>query len=281
MEATQHRGRVRVRVRRRSRRPVWIAAAFAGAATLATVGVLLLHSAWRQGQGLAHVDGAEITDLDVRAEARARKVSASISGPALLDAVVARSLIVSEARRRGLDKRPNYPSDRRRAVDEALAAAFLATLPPPAPPAQAVIDAHIAQRPEAFSQRRRFILEGLSFAAAADPVSSGLSWEDLQSKLQSARIPHRHDAYVYTSADAPAQLRRALSSTSVGALISVTGGGQVDVYRVLSIDPAPLEGGAAVIEARHELERASRDAQIAALLNALKRSHSVQRSHTG
>ena len=279
MEATQHRGRVRVRRRRGLRRRTWLGIGFAGAVGLAVVGVLFLHAAWRQGQGLAHVDGAEITQEDLLAEARARKVSATAAAPALLDAVLSRELLAQEARRRGLDRRPTFPSDRRRAVEQTLASALLAATPLPATPTQAEIEGYIARHPDAFSARRRLIVQAVSFAAEADPVSSGVSWEDLERRLQAARLPHRRDDYVFTTADAPPPLRAALPSAVVGGLISVAGGGFVTVYRVMSIEPSPVEGPAAVIAARAELDRAAREAQIAHLLDALRHTHRVHRSH--
>ena len=283
VEATQHRGRVRVRVRRRRRpelsRRAWLSIGFAAAAAVAAVVVGLVHSAWRQGQGLAHVDGVEITQEDLFAEARSRKVSATVAAPALLDAVIARELLAQEARRRKLERRADYPSDRRRAVEQTLASALLAQLPAPAQPSQGDLEAYIARRPEAFAQRRRIIVEAVSFASIADPLSSGVSWDDLMRRLQTSRLPHREDAYVFTTGDAPAPLRAALPTAVVGRLISVSGGGFVTVYRVDAVEPAPLSGQAAIIDARIAIEHEARELQVAHFIEALSRSHRVRRTH--
>ena len=125
---------------------VWLAGV--GAAILAVVLVLAAlaigSNGAPEGQVIARIGRTEITHADVEAEARAQGLAstAALSAP-VVQAVIARTLLAREAERRGIQRSPAYPSDRRRADAQLLASGVLHALPSLPAPSTADVAAFI------------------------------------------------------------------------------------------------------------------------------------------
>jgi peptidyl-prolyl cis-trans isomerase C len=145
------------------------------AALLATVAVLPGCGKKVGGQVVAVVDGEEITQQELRAEAEAAQIPASQEfstvAPGLLQRIVERNLLVGYAREQGLDRGPEYVARRRQMEQGLLATLALrkltggGTLPSVTP---AEIQKYIADRPTAFANRERLSLDQLQFPVPRD-----------------------------------------------------------------------------------------------------------------
>ena len=162
-----------------------------------------------------------------------------------------------------------------------LASKLLAAIPPPPAPRADAIQAFIAAHPERFAERRMMTVDTLSFASASDPVSAGLTWDDLERRLQTAKIPHVRDSHAVPAWDVQPKLMAALDAASADGLVALHDGDQVTVYRRTGLDPSPLLGEVAAIEARTELQKQARDRQVEELVRGLRRTHKVQTRAAG
>lgn len=126
------------------------------------------------GQVLAVVNGEEITQQELKAEAEASGAPAGADiqsmTPALLERVVERNLLAGSARDQGLDRGPEYLA-RRRQLEQALLAtlAMRRLVGTPTPPSQSEIDAFIAANPAMFASRQKLTLDQVRFATPSDP----------------------------------------------------------------------------------------------------------------
>ena len=272
MNGETHRARTKRTSRRLRKRTIWLT--LAGVLVL---GVLALSAAanWRMRQGLgaqvvARAGGVDISREDLRAEARAQgRSNAAQLTPDLVQAVIARTLLAQEARRRGLQHSPDYPSDRRRAEQQVLTSELIRDLPPPASPSPEQINGFIAAHPERFAQRRRLQLEELSYRAAGAPAVQELSFEQARSALTAAGVPFQVFATSVIVADLPPALQHALAASG-GTVASWRDGDVITDYNVVSSEPAPVVGDAATVSAGETLRTASREAQIRSLIGRLR-----------
>jgi peptidyl-prolyl cis-trans isomerase C len=144
-------------------------------ALLVTVAVLQGCTKKVGGQVVAVVNGEEITQQELRAEAEAAQIPASQDfdsvAPSLLQRVVERNLLVGYAREQGLDRGPEYVARRRQLEQTLLATLALRKLTgggtaPRVTPDE--VQKYIADHPTAFAARERLSLDQLQFPAPRD-----------------------------------------------------------------------------------------------------------------
>lgn len=188
------------------------------------------HSAQPGGQVLARVDGREITDSELAAEARAEPAPRDV----LLDRVIDRALIAEAARRREAQLSPTYLADLRRARDVLLADALrrqiAARIPDPDP---ARVRAFVAAHPWAYGRRAQVTL------VAPDGGASGLDTATLDPATAAA-----------------------VGAATAGS--DVTIGGQR--YRVAARKPLPVPAPAALADARSAIVAQEAERQMRAIL---------------
>ena len=227
------------------------------------------HSA--PGQVVARVGAVDVTLQDLRAEAHAQGRAPGATFTAdVLEAVIGRTLLAQEARRRGLENLASFLSERRRADAQVLASSLLRNLPPPPAPSPEQISAYIGANPQAYADRRRLVLDELRFPAAGAPQLQDLTLEEASAQLLAAKIRFiTFQTPVVTGALAPA-LEHALLAAAPDHVAVVCDGLDCTAVRVASSEAAPLVGLSAELSAKDLLTAASRERQLADLLKRLK-----------
>ena len=228
------------------------------------------------GQVQAHVNGREISDRAVAAELASANLADGDAGAAraALDKVIARDLIVEEARREGLDKTPDYLAMRDRATDLVLADMMVrrwaAAL---APPGQAEIDRYVAANPLRFDRRALISVDQIE-ATGQGPAIATLeplhSMDAVEGALRNAHASVHRIAQVLDTALIDQGTARRLVTAPPGEPIVLGAPGKTGgAWRIIAVtrnDPAPI---AAEMRATLAAE-ALRQAQIAHRLDTLR-----------
>lgn len=132
------------------------------------------HKGAPAGQVVATVNGEEVTQQEVNAELQAANVPSTADTKAaqreLLQRVIDRKLIVDAAKEKGIDKTPEYQTQRRRADELLLAQIYakqqLSAVPVPT---AAEVQKFMADHPNVFAQREALTLDQIRFPTPADP----------------------------------------------------------------------------------------------------------------
>ncbi len=228
------------------------------------------------GQVQAHVNGREISDRAVAAELASANLADGDAGAAraALDKVIARDLIVEEARREGLDKTPDYLALRDRADDLVLADMMVrrwaGTL---TAPGQAEIDHYVAANPLRFDQRALIAVDQIE-ASGQGPAVAALAplhnMDAVEAMLRTSRASVRRIAQVLDTALIDQATARRLVTAPPGEPIVLAapakGGADWRIIAVTRNDPAPIPADMRASLAGEAL----RQQQIAHRLDALR-----------
>lgn len=269
--------RYRVRLEGPPRRSRAVVTARTVVIALAIVGALLAGlTLFGKGRGsgaqvIARVGATSLTVQDLKAEARAQgRAARAALTPDLLEAVIDRTLLAQEARRRKLERAPSFPSDQRRAEAQVLASTLLRSLPRPPAPSPDQVASYIASHAEAFGQRRRLVLDELRYPATGAPELQDMTLEEARARLAAAKIRYvAFEITVFTGA-LPPPLVHAILSASQGHIAIVRDGELCTAVQVVSDDPAPLEGFAAELAASDAMAQMARERLVAELVKRLK-----------
>ncbi|UYY57042.1 hypothetical protein [Sphingomonas sp. S2-65] len=225
------------------------------------------------GQVLATVDSKALTRRDLQAEQKAAGETGivDLAGPAGVERLVSRELLVRAAEARSLALTPEYLAAVRRSRDDVLIALLrdqvAADLRTPAP---AELNQFIAARPWMFRERAFLTLDGISTnTLPGDQASLQAmpSLNDAALALAASRRPVARWQRRVDTAELPAGDARQLASAGVDAAVVLVGAERTRIVRVLRREPVPITGEQAVAVAdavvrRTKLERAL-DAVIA------------------
>lgn len=145
------------------------------AGILCAGGALLLGGCHKQpeGQVVATVNGKEITQQELEAEAQAAQVPPNADKktlfPILLQRVIARKLLDQAAEKKGVDKNPDYLVQKRRADETLLAQTYARQqLQAQSVPTASDITNYINGNPTLFANRARYTLDQIRFANPGD-----------------------------------------------------------------------------------------------------------------
>lgn len=265
--------------RRRKRRALatfGFAAAGVAALAIAVVGV----AAWTArnpkpaGQVMAVVDGIEVTEQDLRAEARARGVALTADNRQLLFvAVIDRTLLAKEARTRKLDREASFPADRRR-IEQDLLASQLAAQETRAmqPVSDAEVRRYIESHPYAYADRQDLSLHQVSFQAddgLMQRIGETPTMTALLAALDRLSVPHVETMPVISTADMAPELNEALLNSPEDGAVITRQGQRVIASALLAADPTPLSEQEALPKARLRLQQELAAAQMEGLLRRL------------
>ena len=202
------------------------------------------------GQSLASVNGVEITVLQLNDELARAGVGAAgqeAASKQLLQALIDRQLLQSEAAREKLDRDPKVMQaiDRARAliVAQAWLQKRLGNL---APPTAADIEAYYNAHPQFFDKRQQFSMDQLQLPAAAltpalkQVVGDARSLDEVLSWLAANHVQAGRSHVARSTADlAPALVTRLLAMRN-GQLFAVQEGERALVVALLDIQQAPV-----------------------------------------
>ena len=234
------------------------------------------------GQVLATVGGKDITLQDVRAEGRADGVSPTAghaADVALLQRVVDRSLFAQSAHDQRLDQTPEAPSDLAR-IEQGWRAdkAARRLLTGLTPPDDTAARAFIAEHPYAFAKRQQVSARTITIAASPtlqSQLSTYPSYDAALAFLKRLGVALDIGQGQLDTAQLPTLAAEKLVSTPVGALITTTPPGRIQLAEIQGHTPVVTSAKEQLETAKRSLVAEAAQKRVAAELSRLKRSRPV------
>jgi EpsD family peptidyl-prolyl cis-trans isomerase len=234
------------------------------------------------GQVVAVVNGEEITLSDLNSEIKASAASASGAPEAIREAalqrLIDRKVLVQEARKRGIEKQPDYLQGERRARDDVLINLFAQQVTQNIPiPTPADANSYIAAHPERFAQRTVYKLDQIQFASPADrnklkALEAAHDMAAVETALNKMNIKFMREPSAMDSFSTPPELIKRVLALPVGEPFVIAGGPVIYVSVVTEKQAIPLVGE----EARAAAARVVRENAInAAAQNQVKQARSA------
>jgi EpsD family peptidyl-prolyl cis-trans isomerase len=245
----------------------------------------------KPGQALASVNGEEITVLQLNEELQRAGVGPAQQDAAskqLLQALIDRQLLQSEATKEKLDRDPKVMQAVERARSLIIAQAYMQKrLGTPARPAPAEIEDYYTRHPEFFARRKQFNMNELVIAssdltpelkAAADNAKS---LEELAVWLDAHKVKFGRTQVSRTTADLAPELSAKLMGMSKGQLFVVREGERSMLISIAEVKDAPvtIEVASQQIE-QYLMNKKTKDAAAAELarLRATARIEYINKS---
>ena len=204
----------------------------------------------KPGQALASVNGEEITVLQLNEELQRAGVGPAQQDAAskqLLQALIDRQLLQSEAAKEKLDRDPKVMQAIERARSLIIAQAYMQKrLGTPARPTPAEIEDYYSKHPEFFARRKQFNMNELVIAsgdltpelkAAADNAKS---LEELAVWLDAHKVKFGRTQVARTTADLAPELSAKLMGMSRGQLFVVKEGERSMLISIAEVKEAPV-----------------------------------------
>lgn len=199
------------------------------------------------GQVIAVVNDAEITQQELRAEATANNLTASMNDEAgraaLLERVIERNLVAEYARQKEIDRRPEFIARRRQMEETLLAQLALKEIignPPAVSDAEA--RAFIEQNPTLFAGRQRLAVDEISFPVQTSPsylekVLKIASQDALALQLKADGIQFQRNRRILDTGTITPDIARQIVAIPDGGQFDITRGGVTTISRILQRQP--------------------------------------------
>ena len=179
-----------------------------------------------EGQVVATVNGDEITQQELQAEAQAANVPASADTkkvfPIVLQQVIARKLLDQAAAKKGMNKSADYLVQKKR-TDEVLLAQMYARqqMQTVSVPTGSDISQYIAQNPSVFADRARYTVDQIRFAPPADqaklkPLANAKTMDQVASILTQQGIKFERGSTVFDSGSVPPDVMKKILALPSG-----------------------------------------------------------------
>ncbi len=204
----------------------------------------------KPGQALASVNGEEITVLQLNEEMQRAGVPAARQGEAgkqILQALIDRELLESEAAKEKLDRDPKVMQAIERARSLIIAQAYMQKrLGEPQRPSAAEVEDYFNKNPQFFANRKQFAMNELIVAAndltpevraAAD---SAKSLEEVAVFLDARNIKYGRAQVTRSTADLNPQLSAKLLGMPKGQLFVVKEGERAMLISIAEVRDAPV-----------------------------------------
>ncbi len=225
------------------------------------------------GQVVAVIGGQEVTYQDLAAQSRIDG-GAREDAKALLQKVVGRVLLAQEAKRRGLDRYPGYPSDLAAIQQNFLAQKEARTIVKPvATPTSAQVSSFIAARPATFARREKIALNEIVVHDALDrkAIQGPDSLDQLERKLNTLNVTFEKRQLQVDTAELPLPLATRLLNAPDNALSLIEGPRETLAFAVISRTPAVLPPEAEQAVAVRLIEQQGQQQQLNQVLQQLGR----------
>ena len=245
-----------------------------------------------EGQVVATVDGTEVTVHELNAELatignRAAGVPPKLVESLALARVVERKMLANEARKRDLDKNPEFLLTRERANEALLVQALQSSiqgkvLPTPREAAQK----YVADNPQVFGDRKIFSLDQIQFLRPANidqlPLKQAKSMGEVERVLTDANIefrraPQQLDTLSINPALTAEIAKIAASGTSEPFIFSDQPAGApapvLYINNITNTETKPFIGERAIAYAQSILQRQEIQKQLGAELKKLQDSY--------
>lgn len=238
----------------------------------------------KPGQALASVNGEEITVLQLNEEMMRANVQPQQQEAAkkqLLQALIDRQLLESEAEKEKLDRDPKVVQAIERAKSLIVAQAWLQKHVGNVPkPTRAEVEAYYNQNPQFFSNRKQFALSQVSIPARdmTDEVKAAAdsagSLEEMAAWLDSKNIRYGRGELVRSSSDLPPDLSGRLLQMDKGKLFIIKEPDRTLFLTLNDVKEAPVALNTAAPQIEQFLfnkkNKEAAEAQLARLRSAAK-----------
>jgi EpsD family peptidyl-prolyl cis-trans isomerase len=252
---------------------------FAGSAAAFLLLTASCNKAAPKGQVIAVANGEEITIGELNEEAKARGLSIGNDPAARASAVqdlVSRKLLAQEARRRQLDRRPDYLLAQRRLSELLLVRDLVGTSPGGGSPTDAEVAAFINANPFAFDRRAQLhVAQVAAPGSFQNALGAAQSLDDVQALLAKAKVASQRSEQVLDSAQLPQNTVVRLL-TSKGALVLLPQDGQVLALQLLSVTPQPVPPEQRLATAREWMTQRRSDSALQGLVDQLRSKAKIQ-----
>ena len=248
----------------------------------------------KAGQTLASVNGEEITVLQLNEELQRANVSAvqqEAASKQLLESLIDRQLLQSEAAKEKLDREPKVVQAIERAKSLIIAQAYMqkrvGTI---TRPTKAEVEKYFTSNPQFFSQRKQFDMRELIIATAdmnddlKAAMDSAKSLEDVAAWLDTHKVKYGRAQLSRTSADLAPELSGKLLSMPKGQLFIIREGDRTLLISLADVkdNPVTLDAASPQIEQFlfNKKSKEAADAELARLRAAAKIEY-LNKSVTG
>ncbi|MEW7850553.1 EpsD family peptidyl-prolyl cis-trans isomerase [Massilia aurea] len=204
----------------------------------------------RPGQALASVNGEEITVLQLNEEIQRAGVPAMQQERArkqLLQALIDRTLLESEAAKRDLDRDPKVMQAVARARSLIIAQAYMQQrIGEAGRPSQAEVDAYFKAHPQFFASRRQFAMDQLIMPASAvtpalrTTFDRSSSLDDVTQFLDARQIGYGRAQVTRSTADLKPEVAAKLLAMPKGQLFYVQEGPRALLTALTGVRAAPV-----------------------------------------
>jgi len=203
-----------------------------------------------EGQTVAVVNGEEITASELNAALQNVNLPSGVSKDdarsRVLQELVERRLIVQQAQKDGIDKSPEYITEKRRLDDNLLVSLLLQRqLKTRELPGSDEIGKFEASNPQMFANREIWALQQLQYTTPKDPnvlkqIQDAHSLEDLAKVLTSNGVQFTRSEKKIDTAAFPVDTYRQIQSAPAGEPFIVSAGGRSAASAVAGRQPAAL-----------------------------------------
>lgn len=204
----------------------------------------------KPGQALASVNGEEITVLQLNEELQRLGVGAQqqqVAGKQVLQALIDRELLESEAAKEKLDRDPKVMQAIERARSLIIAQAYMQKrLGEPVRPSQAEVEDYFNKNPQFFSNRKQFAMNELILSASdltpevRAAADNAKSLEEVAVFLDARNIKYGRAHVTRSTADLNPQLSAKLLSMQKGQLFAVKEGDRAMLISIAEVRDAPV-----------------------------------------
>lgn len=230
------------------------------------------------GQVVAIVDGEEITRRDLASELRASGAAENTDikklGPLLIDRIVARKLLVKQAREDGIDKTPEYLSEELRQREGLLASMLAQRWASQIPePTTSALEAFVTANPQMFESRKILLVDQISTSAAGLDLKQlePLNTNDAVAALFSAqKHPFQRARTTLDTLAAPKALIDQIAKLPPGMPFVINEGGTLLISAVIGARPAPLSGAQQTLAAKAAMKRLDATKAVESQLASLR-----------
>jgi len=204
----------------------------------------------KPGQALASVNGQEITVLQLNEEMMRANIAPQQQEAAkkqLLQALVDRQLLQSEAEKEKLDRDPNVVQAIERAKAMIIAQAYLQKhVGNVAKPTRQEVEDYYAKHPQFFSQRKQFTLNELMIASrdmndeVKQAADTSKTLDELAAWFDAHKIKYGHGQVLKTGSEMPADLSGRIAAIPKGQLFIIKELDRTLFLTVNDVKDAPL-----------------------------------------
>jgi peptidyl-prolyl cis-trans isomerase C len=238
------------------------------------------------GQTVAVVNNEEITAAELndalRNDANLAGSNSKEARSQELQKLIARKLLVQQAKADGLDKSPDFINQQRRAIDDLLINTLVAKrLSTAQVPTADDINKFQASHPETFAGREIWTLDQIIYplpqsAAVGAQLSAAKTLDQVAQALTSAGVQFKRDTKKVDTAVFPHAIYTQVANVKDGEPFIVPGPDKAIANVITTREPAPIAGNEARTVALNGIRREQADKVIQDRVKSLKSSAKIE-----